>query len=221
MPKTKLKIEKTKENMEIIVYDGSTKSIKTEIVPYVKSDKKELKKKKVLAQYVYVYQVNQRQGTRQTKTRGEVNASTRKIYRQKGTGRARHGSKKAPIFMGGGIAHGPRNKVYKLRINKKQKQLSMRYALEQKLSEKRIAKLSNVNAEKTKTANEIMKKLGWKNALLVIGDTELAKMRGFKNLPEVKIVKVSELNTYHVLLKQNLISSIEAWEKLKTFISHI
>ena len=75
---------------------------------------------KLLAQYVRVYLVNRRQGTASTKTRGEVSGSTRKIYKQKGTGKARHGDIKAPIFTGGGVVGGPKPQDYSLKLNKKQ-----------------------------------------------------------------------------------------------------
>ena len=84
---------------------------------------------KLLAQYVRVYLANQRQGTNKVKTRSEVKGSTRKIYRQKGTGRARHGAKTAPIFVGGGVAHGPRLRSFKLKLNKKQRRKALYYSL--------------------------------------------------------------------------------------------
>src|SRR3989344_5158891 len=94
--------------------------------------------KALLAQAVRVYQSNQRQGTASTKTRGEVVGSTRKIYRQKGTGRARHGDIKAPIFVGGGIVGGPKPKDFSLKINKKQKTKAFFSALTLKLKENNI-----------------------------------------------------------------------------------
>src|SRR3989344_7204583 len=85
--------------------------------------------KALLAQAVRVYQSNQRQGTASTKTRGEVVGSTRKIYRQKGTGRARHGDIKAPIFVGGGVAHGPKSANYRKSISQKMRRIALLGAL--------------------------------------------------------------------------------------------
>ena len=90
-------------------------------------------------QYVHIYLTNQRQGTVSTKTRSEVRGSTRKIYRQKGTGRARHGAKKAPIFVGGGITFGPKPRIFALSMNKKQKKLALVSALSYALKEKKIS----------------------------------------------------------------------------------
>jgi large subunit ribosomal protein L4 len=89
----------------------------------------------LVAQYIRVYLANQKQGTQSTKTRGEVKGSTRKIYRQKGTGRARHGDIKAPIFVGGGIAHGPKPRDLSLKINKKQKRNILLYVISQRFRE--------------------------------------------------------------------------------------
>ena len=94
--------------------------------------------KTLMAQAVRVYLVNQRQGTASTKTRGEVRASTRKIYRQKGTGRARHGAITAPIFRGGGIAFGPRSRTFELKMSKQMRKKALFSALSSKLLENKI-----------------------------------------------------------------------------------
>src|SRR3990172_10626024 len=98
---------------------------------------------RLLAQYVRVYLANQRQGNASTKTRGEVTGSTRKIYRQKGTGNARHGSIKAPIFVGGGITFGPKPRDYSLKMNKKQKTLALFSSLTVKANDKEIFALQD------------------------------------------------------------------------------
>jgi len=92
---------------------------------------------KLLSQYVYVYLNNLKKGRHKTKTRGEVAGSTRKIYRQKGTGRARHGDIKAPIFVGGGVAFGPTGQYRRLKLTKKMRRKALFYALSLKLKEKK------------------------------------------------------------------------------------
>ena len=137
----KVAVKKT-SGLTVPVYDIKGKEKGTLILPkeaFAVSVKPQL-----LAQAVRVYQFNRRQGTASTKTRGEVTGSTRKIYRQKGTGRARHGDIKAPIFVGGGIVGGPKPKDYSLGINKKQKTKAFFGALTLKLKEKNIlGKISN------------------------------------------------------------------------------
>src|SRR3989338_4919632 len=93
---------------------------------------------KLLAQYVRVYLANRRQGTASTKTRGEITGSTRKIYKQKGTGRDRHGDIKAPIFVGGGTVGGPKPRDYSLKFNKKQTKKALFYSLSLKFKEQGI-----------------------------------------------------------------------------------
>src|SRR3989338_9847754 len=93
---------------------------------------------RLLAQYVRVYLANRRQGTASAKTRAEVKGSTRKIYKQKGTGKARHGDIKAPIFIGGGVVGGPIPRDFSLKFNKKQKRKVLFYALTLKLKQKDI-----------------------------------------------------------------------------------
>src|SRR3989344_8251049 len=132
-------IKKTKLSLSIYSIDG--KEQKTVELPkevFAVSVNKSL-----LTQAVRVYLVNQRQGNVKVKTRSEVIGSTRKIYRQKGPGKARHGAIKAPIFVGGGVAHGPKQKNYNLKFNKKEKKIALFAALSEKLKEKKIFGLEN------------------------------------------------------------------------------
>ena len=133
--------KKKKVNLTIPVYDldgkeKSTLEVAKEIFGIESNPK-------LIAQYVRVYHANQRQGTSSTKTRGEVRGSTRKIYRQKGTGKARHGDIKAPIFVGGGVVGGPQPGKHSLKLNKKQIKKSLFTALSLKFNAGDIFALSN------------------------------------------------------------------------------
>src|SRR3989344_5604580 len=130
---------------------------------------------RLIAQAVRVYLANQRKGTASTKTRGEVRGSTRKIWRQKGTGRARHGSRKAPIFVGGGIAHGPRGvTAASLKLTKKMRRLALFGALTDKVSERAMIAVNDLTRllPKTREAYTFLQKVGvempTKRVLLVV-----------------------------------------------------
>lgn len=159
----------------------------------------------ILAQYVRVYLINQRQGTASTKTRSEVVGSTRKIYRQKGTGKARHGDIKAPIFVGGGVVGGPKPKIYQKSINKKLKKIGLAMALSSKEEEKKIFGLSDKFNDidgKTKIMVNFFKKIKcFKEKILIL----LPKMHkskltlALRNIPEVEITDILSVNPYQLL----------------------
>ncbi len=180
-------------------------------------------KPQLLAQAIRVYLFNQRQGTASTKTRAEVAGSTRKIYRQKGTGRARHGDIKAPIFVGGGVAGGPKPKEYSLKINKKQKRKALLAALSLKLKEKSIMAITDKILEikpKTKELLEILKNLNLvdKKVLFVLPKLEKNNLvLAGKNLNNVFFVEAKLLNTYEVLKNQQLIFLESA---IDNFVKH-
>jgi len=164
---------------------------------------------RLIAQAVRVYLANQRKGTASTKTRGEVRGSTRKIWRQKGTGRARHGSRKAPIFVGGGIAFGPKPRDYSLKLPKKMKKAALFSALSLKKNNGEIKVLSGIEKIKPKTKNMglLIKKLGFndkkRSLLLVTPDKQNSGFenvyRAARNIEGLKILKADLLNTYDVL----------------------
>ncbi len=166
MPPTK----KVKSTLSIKVLDikgveTKEKAVPKEIFSIAFNDQ-------LLAQYVRVYQANKRQGNASSKTRGEVTGSTRKIYKQKGTGRARHGSNKAPIFVGGGVVGGPSPRDFSLRMNKKQKTLALFGALSMKLKDKEIIGFSNqflkMEAKTKKIVDMLKKSKLYAKKLLVI-----------------------------------------------------
>lgn len=169
----------------------------------------------LVAQAVRVYQANTRRGTHSTKTRSEVVGSTRKIYRQKGTGRARHGSIKAPIFIGGGVAHGPHPRDYRLKLPQKMRRIALASVLSAKLKDgsiKIIDKLSAIPA-KTKSMIETLanltlfdkKEKQHKSILLITnGQVENIKLAG-RNIPYLSIVPVQTLNTYEAFAHDALL----------------
>lgn len=168
-------------------------------------------KPQLLALAVRVYLANQRKGNASTKTRGEVKGSTRKIYRQKGTGRARHGDIKAPIFVGGGIVGGPKPRDYSLSINKKQKRLALFGALTLQKKENNVF-LFNDNFlkinPKTKEFLSIWKKIGLEQnkTLIVLPKIEKNNLiLAIKNIPFIDFVDSQSLNTYQILSYKKII----------------
>jgi len=210
--KTEVKAKVTnpkKENLELSVYGIDGKVQKTVELP--KEVFAVTVNPSLLAQAVRVYLINQRQGNVKVKTRGEVIGSTRKIYRQKGTGKARHGAIKAPIFVGGGVAHGPKQKEYSLKFNKKEKKLALYSVLSSKLKENKIFGLDEkalTMNPKTKTVSNFLKelKLIGKNNLMILKKLETNNLvLAMRNLPNITFTDVNSLNPYMVLKSSSLI----------------
>lgn len=168
--------------------------------------------KPLLAQAVRVYRNNQKAHFSHTQTRSEVTGSTRKIYRQKGTGGARHGSRKAPIFVGGGVALGPKYRKVVLDLPKKMKRAALLSALSVKFSEGEIIGASGLEKASGKTAqmDKFVKKVNKKNILLVTGDKNETVFRGTRNLPNIEAVGATQLNVFEVLKHQTLMLTKEA-----------
>lgn len=162
----------------------------------------------LLAQYVRVYRANQRQGTAMVKTRGEVRGGGRKPWRQKGTGRARHGSIRSPIWVGGGTVHGPRPKDWSLAMPKKMKKKALFSALSKKLKEEGILVLNKLELKeiKTKDLKRILDKLPIKDKSLVALDTVDEKIiLSARNIAGVRTIQAKDLNAYEVLDAKTLI----------------
>ncbi len=165
------------------------------------------------------YLANQRQGTHKSKERAEINRTTKKLKRQKGTGGARAGSMKSPLFVGGGRVFGPRPRDYSFKLNKKLKHIACLSALTYKAKEKGIIILEdfNIDQPKTKAYTEILKnlKLTDKKVLMVLPQHDKNIYLSSRNLERNKVTTASELNTYDVLNAQNLVlvqSSVSALE---------
>ena len=155
------------------------------------------------------YLAHQRQGTHKTKERAEIVGSTRKIKKQKGTGTARAGSIKSPIFRGGGRIFGPRPKDYTQKLNKNVKRLARKSALSLKQKEKAILVVEDFNFEapKTKDFKEVLKSLGLENkkSLFVLGDSNNNVYLSSRNLKGSEVVTNSELSTYKILNANNIV----------------
>jgi large subunit ribosomal protein L4 len=163
---------------------------------------------------------NNRQGTHSAKERGEISGSTRKLKKQKGTGSARFGSIKNPIFRGGGRIFGPRPKDYSFKLNKKLKQLARKSALTYKAKSEELFVIEDFNFERPKTQQyqEIKNnlKIGDKKSLLVLAESNKNIYLSSRNLQGSKTVTISELTTYDIINAKALIfaeSSIDALEK--------
>ena len=166
------------------------------------------------------FQANQRQGTHKTKERAEIVGSTKKIKRQKGTGTARAGSIKSPIFRGGGRVFGPRPRSYGFKLNKKVKDLARHSALTYKAKSKSIAVVEDFNfdAPKTKDYVSLLEKLKLndKKSVIVLNKPDKNIYLSSRNLQHSKVVTVSELNTYDIMNASLLVfneSSIKYLQK--------
>ena len=174
----------------------------------------------LMAQAVRVYLANQRRGTVSTKTRGEVKGSTRKIYKQKGTGRARHGSIRAPIFVGGGVVFGPKPRDYSLKLPKKMRRASLFSALSQKLKEEEIKVVKGLEqiSPKTKAMVSIIQNLGLnvkkKKILLVLSQKLDNIKRAAGNIEGMDISIVNQLNTYEVLRNKTILFTRQTIEEM-------
>lgn len=162
------------------------------------------------------YLANQRQGTHKAKERGEISGSTAKLKKQKGTGTARAGSIKSPLFRGGGRVFGPRPRNYGFKLNKKLKQLARKSALSIKAQNNGLAVVEDFNLEapKTKSLMEIVNNLKIENRrlLLVLNEANENIYLSSRNLPNVDVVRVSDLSTYTVMKASTILfveSSVE------------
>ncbi|RYJ45533.1 50S ribosomal protein L4 [Flavobacterium beibuense] len=155
------------------------------------------------------YLANQRQGTHKAKERAEVTGSTRKIKKQKGTGTARAGSVKNPLFKGGGTVFGPRPRNYSFKLNKNLKRLARKSALSIKANESNLTVVEDFTFEAPNTKNfiNVLKALGLENkkSLFVLGDTNKNVYLSSRNLKASNVVTTSELNTYAILNANNLV----------------
>jgi large subunit ribosomal protein L4 len=155
------------------------------------------------------YLANQRQGTHKAKERAEVTGSTRKIKKQKGTGTARAGSIKNPLFKGGGTVFGPRPRSYSFKLNKSLKRLARKSAFSIKAKEANIIVLEDFNFETPNTKNfiNVLKALELENkkSLFVLGDTNKNVYLSSRNLKASSVVSSSELSTYAILNANNLV----------------
>jgi len=160
------------------------------------------------------YQLSKRQaGTHSTQNRDDVSVTTKKLYRQKGTGGARHGSKNAPIFRGGGVAHGPHPHSHAHGLPKKVRAMALKHALSSKVNDSALVVIDALAGEKTKDLVLQLKALNIKNAL-VIGGAELDEKfaKAARNIPNIDVLPLAGLNVYDVLRRKTLVLTREAVE---------
>lgn len=161
----------------------------------------------VLAQYLRVYTHNQRQGTASSKDRSEVSGGGKKPWKQKGTGRARVGSNRSPLWRHGGVTHGPKPKSWNLDLNKKMKRIAIISALSSKFSNNNAVILDTLSFEapKTKSMVEILNKVKAKKPLIVINTSDVNTIKSGANIKDLKITNASMLNAFDVLNAKTLI----------------
>src|SRR5680860_1531220 len=155
----------------------------------------------LLHQAIVAQNNNSRQVLAHTKTRSEVAGGGKKPWKQKGTGRARAGSSRSPIWVGGGIAHGPKPRDYAERTNKKMKRLALRSALSDRAAESKVIVVEDwtFDAPSTKTAKNLLIELGVEGkALVVLSRDDTAASKSFRNLPDCHLLFGDQLNTYDV-----------------------
>lgn len=160
---------------------------------------------------------NARLGTHKVKTRGEVNRTTAKVYRQKGTGNARHGSRKAPIYVGGGVAHGPKPRDYSQKMPRKMRRAALRSALTVKAQAGDIIVLENIQMDtpKTKVMATMQNLLvGSQSALLLLADVNETVEKSARNLAAMKPLRASYLNIRDVLGYDKMIVPLDALEAI-------
>lgn len=150
---------------------------------------------------------NRRSGNACTKTRAEVHGSKAKPWRQKGTGRARSGSKRSPVWRGGGTVFGPKPRSYSIKLSKKVRRLGLRMALSSRLSENRLVVLDSFAMDEIKTKNfvSVMGTLNLDNALIVIPENDEKLEKSSRNAVGYKVIPTAGVNVYDVLLHKNII----------------
>ncbi len=168
-------------------------------------------------QVVVNYLANQRQGTQSTKTRTEVRGGGRKPWRQKGTGRARQGSIRAPQWTGGGVALGPKPRDYRFKLNKKLKKLAMRSALTSKVLNGELIVIDDIKVDeiKTKTMVSMIKEVNVEKALIVMGEHNENVYKSARNIKGVETTFVDTLNVYSIIKYDYMIATKEAISKLE------
>ena len=176
---------------------------------------------KLVSSVLYKTNANYKGRHAKTKQQNEVSGPTSKIYAQKGTGGARHASRKAPIFVGGGIAHGPKGELaYKKRkLNKNEKKLSVASLITEKNNNKNLLILSDFSAEikKTKEMNAIIQKLEIPNSLIILDKASKEKIeKSARNIPNVKVTDVNHFSSYDIIKFKKVVfteSSVKELEK--------
>ena len=172
----------------------------------------------VLHAAVRAYLLNQRQGTQSTLTRAEVRGGGKKPWRQKGSGRARHGSTRSPIWTHGGVAFAPKPREYRITLNKKTRRIAMKSALSSKVNDGEMIVVDNLTASeyKTKTMVSMLSAIGatGKKTLVVLPSVDGMVIKSMSNIPGVKTAQVNTINVYDILNCDNFVVVRDAAEKI-------
>tara|TARA_X000000368_G_scaffold380894_1_gene337008 strand:+ start:45 stop:668 length:624 start_codon:yes stop_codon:yes gene_type:complete len=177
--------------------------------------------KKLISNVLYKTNANYKGRHAKTKQQNEVSGPTSKIYAQKGTGNARHASRKAPIFVGGGVAHGPKGELsYKKRkLNKSEKKQSIAAIISEKIKNKNLIVFSDFNTEikKTKEMNSIFKKFEIKNSIIILDKTSKEKIeKSVRNIPNIKVTDINHFSAFDLVKFKKVVfteSSVKELEK--------
>jgi large subunit ribosomal protein L4 len=167
---------------------------------------------------VVLYQLAKRRaGTAKTKGRSEISGGGRKPWRQKGTGRARAGTSRSPIWRGGGTIHGPQPRDYQMRVPKKVRRLALKMALSQKLLDQNLTVLDDLRMERIKTKDfvSMLDRFEISQALVVLSQQDEMVERSARNIPHVKVLKSEGLNVYDLLRYRSLLMTREAVARLE------
>ena len=201
---------------KVDVYDIEGKKVKT---IELKEEIFGIKPNEAVVHRVLVnYLANQRQGTQSTKTRSEVSGGGRKPWRQKGTGRARQGSIRAPHWVGGGVALGPKPRSYNYTINKKEKQLAIKSVLSSKLAEKELIVVENLPLKEIKTKEMVRVLNNLKvegKAVVLLPQKDEIVQKSVRNIEGVKALQVETINVYDLLKHKNLVVTEDTVKKLE------
>ena len=164
---------------------------------------------------------NARQGTSKTLTRSEVNRTKAKWYRQKGTGRARHGSRNAPIFVGGGVAHGPKPRSYRQQMPRKMRRAALRSALSVKAADAHIVLLDELRLEQPKTRElvAILERLAVSDsALVLLAEQDEVVQKSARNVPNIKTLRASYLNIRDLLGYEHVVMPLASLDVITSLL---
>ena len=204
--------------MKIDIFDINGKKESLEVLDKVFSAKIN---KKLIGSVLYKSNANYKGRHAKTKQQNEVSGPTSKIYAQKGTGNARHASRKAPIFVGGGIAHGPKGeKAYKKRkLNKSEKKQRVASLISEKMKNKNLLVFSDFNSEikKTKDMNLILEKFEIKNSIIILDKKSKEKIeKSLRNIPNIKVTDINHFSSFDLIKFKKIVftqSSVKELEK--------
>lgn len=212
--KIKAKKEFTVKKFTVEGAEAGTVEIVKELSSYVPNQT-------LLTQYIRVYLANQREGNASSKTRAEVAGTTKKVYKQKGTGGARHGSRKAPIYKGGGVVGGPKPAEYRLEFSKKQRQGTLLSALAMQIQQGAVSVVESGIVKltpKTKTVVAFLEKTKMNNSkvLFVLPDAKaIGLIKSVRNIPLTSTTHMGSLNAHDILQAKNILVVAEAFEAMQ------